>query len=102
MKQLLRPITRPRLTQCSRFFATVEVTKTKESIASIYLSRHEGKNSLSKLMIKELNDAISQVLKDETVRCVLIQSKVEKVFCAGGKALTTFTMRRMKRINNSY
>jgi len=60
----------------------IKVEKLSSGIVSIILAHH-GKNSFSKLMIKEFREAIADVSLDSSVRCVILKSEVPKVFCAG-------------------
>lgn len=49
----------------------------------VILNRHEGKNSFSKLMVEEFNDALSELKDDSSIQCLILKSSVPKVFCAG-------------------
>lgn len=62
---------------------SIKVEKLPSGIVNIILARHDGKNSFSKLMIKEFRAAIADVSIDTSARCVILKSEVPKVFCAG-------------------
>lgn len=63
--------------------ADIVVEKLENNIVKVNLNRHNGKNSLSKSMIKEFNAIISQLNSDQLTKVVIFNSTVEKVFCAG-------------------
>jgi len=52
-------------------------------ICSIVLNRPEVYNALNELMKKEINDALKQAEKDESVRCLVIRGAGDKAFCTG-------------------
>jgi len=58
-------------------------TSTHEHIAIITLNRPEAYNAMSKQLLLDLAEAISQVNSDETVFCTIITGEGEKAFCAG-------------------
>jgi methylglutaconyl-CoA hydratase len=81
-----------RLTQLSRplsakigvrAFNNIALEKAENGVAQLALNRENGKNSLSKEMVEELNQAVAQIRGDPSVRVLIIKSNVSKVFCAG-------------------
>lgn len=61
-------------------------------VASITLNRPERSNALEDEMTRELMDALKQVERDESIRCVVLTG-AGKNFCAG-QDLTAFLKRR--------
>ena len=55
-----------------------------EHVATITLDSPDTRNALSNEMLTELIDAFRAARDDEEVRCVVLTSSHEKVFCAGG------------------
>jgi methylglutaconyl-CoA hydratase len=53
------------------------------SIAILTMSRHASRNALGKQMLGELVDALDTLPNDSSLRCVILQSDVARVFCAG-------------------
>jgi methylglutaconyl-CoA hydratase len=49
----------------------------------VSLNRPEGKNSMSKAMIAEMNVLMEELKEDTMIRAVVLTSAVPKVFCAG-------------------
>jgi methylglutaconyl-CoA hydratase len=81
-----------RLTQLSRplsakigvrAFNNIALEMADYGVAQLALNRENGKNSLSKEMVEELNQAVAQIRGDPSVRVLIIKSNVSKVFCAG-------------------
>jgi 2-(1,2-epoxy-1,2-dihydrophenyl)acetyl-CoA isomerase len=56
--------------------------EAKDGVATITLNRPDAANALNNAMAEELQDALKQVAKDDTVRAVLLTG-AGKVFCAG-------------------
>jgi len=86
-------VARPRLFKinaCS--FNNIALDKAENGIAQLTLSRDVGKNSLSKEMIEELNQAVAQVRGDSQVKVLIVKSSVAKVFCAGADLKERLTM----------
>ncbi|TMW56040.1 hypothetical protein Poli38472_008688 [Pythium oligandrum] len=54
-----------------------------EGVALFTMSRPEARNALGKQMMIEFREAMDQVRFDTNVRVVVLQSTVDKVFCAG-------------------
>mgnify|MGYP002679778499 CR=1 FL=1 len=54
-----------------------------EQIGIMTLNRPEQANSLSALMLEEINQIIQEIKHDESIRCLLITGAGSKVFCAG-------------------
>uniref|UniRef100_A0A8D0DVL7 Enoyl-CoA hydratase domain containing 2 n=1 Tax=Salvator merianae TaxID=96440 RepID=A0A8D0DVL7_SALMN len=55
----------------------------KLGIAEILLNRPHARNSLGKVLVEELYETLDVLRFDESIRAVIIKSKVEGVFCAG-------------------
>ncbi|MUV39846.1 Enoyl-CoA hydratase [Lentibacillus sp. JNUCC-1] len=55
----------------------------KNYIAVLTLNRPEAANALSKALQDELNEKVSAIKTDPSIRCVVITGAGEKVFCAG-------------------
>lgn len=47
------------------------------------LNRPASRNSLGKLTLTQLNECLNELSKPSSVRVLLVESTVEKVFCAG-------------------
>ena len=75
-----------------RSFNNISLEKSENGIAQLSLNREVGKNSLSKEMVDELNQAVAQLRGDSSVRVLLIKSGVSKVFCAGADLKERLTM----------
>ncbi|BET02232.1 Hypothetical protein NTJ_15051 [Nesidiocoris tenuis] len=54
-----------------------------KGILVVNMSRHEGRNSLSKELVECLEDVFDTAKKDESLRTIILKSDVPKVFCAG-------------------
>jgi methylglutaconyl-CoA hydratase len=67
----------------ARAFNNIALEKAENGVAQLALNRENGKNSLSKEMVEELNQAVAQIRGDPSVRVLIIKSNVSKVFCAG-------------------
>jgi methylglutaconyl-CoA hydratase len=76
-----RPLRRFNFSSCS--FNTIALEKAENGIAQLALNREVGKNSLSKEMVEELNQAVAQIRGDSSIRVLIVKSNVSKVFCAG-------------------
>lgn len=77
-------IARPRIHKISACsFNNIALERSDNGIAQLTLSREVGKNSLSKEMIEEMNQAVAQVRGDSQVKVLIVKSSVNKVFCAG-------------------
>ncbi len=62
----------------------LERNETPEgSINRVILDRPDKLNALSDEMVKQLKDAVDQVLEDEALRCVIITGISDRCFCAG-------------------
>ena len=70
----------------------VDLQCLENGIRHIILNRDEGKNSLSKAMLAELNETVAKVSSDKSARVVIISSNVSKVFCAGADLKERATM----------
>lgn len=69
--------------RCMTASANVNVFHFDNGIATLALTRSEGKNAFSKQMLSEFNGAVSKLSTDEGVRVLIVKSTVDKVFCAG-------------------
>jgi len=58
-------------------------SKDDEGIVTITLNRPEAANALSLQMLAELQEALSEIKYDRSLRCVIVTGVGEKVFCAG-------------------
>ncbi len=54
-----------------------------ENVCTITLNRPEVYNAFNEVMKTEVNDALKQVEKDNTVRCIVICGAGDKAFCSG-------------------
>ena len=72
--------------------AMVDMKSSEGGVRHIILNRDQGKNSLSKAMLAELNSAVETVTNDKDARVVIISSNVAKVFCAGADLKERATM----------
>jgi methylglutaconyl-CoA hydratase len=80
----LPQLSRPLLAKIgARAFNNIALEKAENGVAQLALNRENGKNSLSKEMVEELNQAVAQIRGDPSVRVLIIKSNVSKVFCAG-------------------
>jgi methylglutaconyl-CoA hydratase len=70
----------------------VIVEHDNSGITHLVLNRDEGKNSLSKAMLKEFTDAVMTLHDDESTNVVVISSSVPRVFCAGADLKERKTM----------
>jgi len=62
----------------------ITVQKLESRLYILTLSRKNGLNSFSKKMLAEFNEKVHKLSQDrENVSVVIVQSSVEKVFCAG-------------------
>ena len=73
-------------------FNNIALTKAENGIAQLSLDRDIGKNSLSKEMVNELNEAVAQLKADPSVKVVINKSSINKVFCAGADLKERLTM----------
>jgi methylglutaconyl-CoA hydratase len=86
-------VARPRVFKNNAcYFNNIALDKADNGIAQLTLSRDIGKNSLSKEMIDELNQAVAQVRGDSEVKVLIVKSSVNKVFCAGADLKERLTM----------
>ena len=74
-------------------FNNIALDKAENGIAQLSLNRDIGKNSLSKEMLEELNQAVAQIRADDSVRVLIVKSTVNKVFCAGADLKERLTMK---------
>ncbi|MBE3639151.1 enoyl-CoA hydratase-related protein [Mangrovicoccus algicola] len=58
------------------------IVEVDDHIAQIRLNRPDAKNSLNKLMVAELTDALQAAERNDKARCIMLTGS-EKVFCAG-------------------
>lgn len=70
----------------------VLVERSKSGISNLVLNRAEGKNSLSKAMLKELCAELVTLGEDDSTNVVVVSSSVPKVFCAGADLKERKTM----------
>ena len=61
------------------------IANHKDGIVEAQINRPQGKNSISKKLLFELEIFINSIKNDRRVRCVVIRSLVPGVFCAGKK-----------------
>lgn len=85
--------------RCARAFLSsatsdkiVLLERPAPGIAHIILNRHEGKNSLCRALVTELNTAVRTVHDDSSVMVCLISSSVPKIYCAGADLKERATM----------
>lgn len=62
---------------------TLLIDKLQEGIVVATLNRPEKANALSIQLLRELNDFLSSVENDQTIRVVIFTGSDKKVFCAG-------------------
>ena len=65
-------------------YATLLYDVRDDGVATIALNPPDTRNALSSELLGELIDAFEAARDDERVRCVVLTSTHEKVFCAGG------------------
>lgn len=70
----------------------VDRDKLGPGITNLILNRPEGKNSLSKGMLKELHEELVMLHEDDSTNVLVISSSVPKVFCAGADLKERKTM----------
>jgi enoyl-CoA hydratase len=70
-------------------FETLLVTR-EESFAVITLNRPPA-NAISEPLVRELDDAVSGLAEDDTVRAVIITGAGDKIFCAGADLGSAFS-----------
>src|SRR5499427_3811650 len=83
-------------------FETVVLAR-EESYATITLNRPPA-NAISEALIREVNDALSSVRDDDSVRAVIITGAGDKIFCGGadlGSALSGGDVEAFIRFGNS-
>ena len=61
-------------------------------VANLVLNRHDGKNSFSKAMLEDFNQAVASLHVSSKTNVVIISSGVPKVFCAGADLKERATM----------
>lgn len=61
----------------------VMLERSSGGVATVTLNRPATRNAIGKQFLAELRAAVAEVRFDETVRCVVLRSAVDKVFCAG-------------------
>ncbi|TAK64025.1 MAG: 2-(1,2-epoxy-1,2-dihydrophenyl)acetyl-CoA isomerase [Bacteroidetes bacterium] len=54
-----------------------------DNVCTITLNRPEVYNAFNEQMKKELNEALKEAEKDNTVRCIVLSGSGEKAFCSG-------------------
>ena len=64
-------------------YKTIIIKKHKDGCSEIILNQPEKHNTLSPLMIEELNDIFDKIGEDKNTKIVII-SAIGKSFCAGG------------------
>jgi methylglutaconyl-CoA hydratase len=64
-------------------YSNIQLMKLENGITHLSLVRENGKNSLSKMMVDELNHAIDDIKGDSSIKVVIVKSSVANVFCAG-------------------
>ena len=47
------------------------------------LTRPEARNAIGRQLLRELQEALRNVRRERTTRCVVLKSGVPEVFCAG-------------------
>lgn len=57
--------------------------KIENQIASVTINRPDALNALNKQVIADLTEAVQQIEKDQTVRCVIVTGSGAKAFVAG-------------------
>lgn len=70
----------------------VVVERNESGITHLVLNRAEGKNSLSKAMLKEFCEELVALQEDDATNVVVVSSSVPKVFCAGADLKERKTM----------
>lgn len=54
-----------------------------DGIFFLSLTRPEAKNAIGRQLLRELRDALHQLARERTTRCVVVRSTAPGVFCAG-------------------
>ncbi|MGM0216638.1 enoyl-CoA hydratase/isomerase family protein [Enterococcus sp. AZ109] len=57
--------------------------KKEKHVATILLNRPKQMNAINTDMLKKIDEALDEIHRDKTIRCVLIKSLVPKIFAAG-------------------
>ena len=87
-----RPATAARALCSAPEFAVERLSGTHEGVAVFTMNRPASKNALGRLMMDQFRAALDGVRFDPTVRVVVVQSTVERVFCAGADLKERLTM----------
>jgi methylglutaconyl-CoA hydratase len=91
--RIVRVSARPAFRISSCAFNNIALEKAENGIAQLALNRDIGKNSLSKEMVDELNQAVAQIRGDSSIKVLIVKSNVSKVFCAGADLKERLTMK---------
>ncbi|KAF0692552.1 Aste57867_16364 [Aphanomyces stellatus] len=67
----------------TREFQVERLTGDLEGVALMTMARPAARNALGKQMMREMREALDSVRFDTKVRVVVLQSTVDRVFCAG-------------------
>jgi enoyl-CoA hydratase/carnithine racemase len=49
----------------------------------VSLTRPQARNAIGRQFLRELVEALTNIAREQTTRCVLVKSGVDGVFCAG-------------------
>lgn len=63
-----------------------------EGIFYLSLTRPEVRNAIGRQLLRELREAINNLSRERTTRCVIVRSTVSGVFCAGADLKERSTM----------
>ena len=87
-----RPATAARALCSAPEFGVERLSGEHEGVAVFTMNRPASKNALGRLMMDQFRAALDDVRFDPTVRVVVVQSTVERVFCAGADLKERLTM----------
>lgn len=54
-----------------------------EGIFQLSLTRPDAKNAIGRQFLSELTEALTNVTREQSTRCLVVRSTVDGVFCAG-------------------
>ena len=54
-----------------------------EGIFSLALTRPAARNAIGRQLLRELKEALANVRRERSTRCLVVRSEVDGVFCAG-------------------
>ncbi len=76
-------ITRPSTSPSTSPSPFTQLDNESEGIFQLSLTRSDAKNAIGRQFLRELAEALGNVTRERTTRCLLVRSNVDGVFCAG-------------------